>query len=236
MLTGKKITVLIPTKNEAKAMKKLMSQLDAALSRYEQYEIIFIDKSNDDTKKIINALKDKHHSLIQQVKNGYGDAYKLGIKKAKGDYIVFIDGDLTYSPFSIPKFISLLVETKTDFINGIRHPEEGAMSLINKIGNIFLSTMINLLFLMNIKDSQCGLKAIKRNALKKLELKEDGMAFATEILIEAKMKKLRIAEVDINYRKRFGETKLNRIKDGIEVFLFIIKKFITSIKKRFRLQ
>ena len=74
--------------------------------------------------------------------------------------------------------------------------------------------MLNSLFSTGISDAHCGMRAIKKEALNKLNLRSGGMEFASEMVIEASREKLNIAEVPITYYPRGGESKLSSFADG----------------------
>ena len=101
------------------------------------------------------------------------------------------------------------------------------MSFTNLFGNILITKLLNVLFFMCISDSQSGLRVIKKSSLKKMTLRERGMPFATELLIQAKKNKLKIKELPIKYRKRDGGSpKLVAAKDGMNIIKTIVKNFI----------
>ncbi|MBV1767952.1 MAG: hypothetical protein KUA29_06615, partial [Methanobacterium sp.] len=64
------------------------------------------------------------------------------------------------------------------------------------------------------KDTHCGMRAFKKEAIEKLDLKSPGMEFAIEMVIEASEKNLKIQQIPIDYRVRGGEAKLSSFKDG----------------------
>ena len=192
------------------------------------YEVIIIDKSDDETPDIIQKLVNDRIKIIFQRGKGYGAAYKLGVKESRGSTIIFIDGDLTYNPLYIPRFIRKLESDDVDFVNGKRKLTKGSMSSIHIFGNLVLSRLIQILFNIKIHDTQCGMRAIRRAALQRLDLREKGMSFAAEMVIESKNKKLHVAEVTIFYRERVGKRKLNTIRDGFYIAYFILKKRIQS--------
>jgi glycosyltransferase involved in cell wall biosynthesis len=226
------ISILIPTKNEAKAIEPLLHLIQEGLKDFD-YEVIIIDKSDDETPDIIRKLVSDRIKIILQQGNGYGDAYRLGVKESQGSSIVFIDGDLTYNPLYIPRFIRSLENDDIDLAVGKRKLTKGSMSSIHVFGNLVLSRLIQILFNTKVHDTQCGLRAIKRRALQRLDLREKGMSFAAEMVIESKIKKLRVAEVTILYRERVGKRKLNTIRDGFYIAYFIVKKWILSVFHQF---
>jgi glycosyltransferase involved in cell wall biosynthesis len=156
--------------------------------------------------------------VIKPQKLGYGNAYLTGFEKAQGDCIVLMDGDLTYDPLDMKSMISILRSGSHDLVMGSRLKGEilpGAMPALHRyIGNPVLTWLLNVLFSTSVSDAHCGLRAITRPALKELNLRSGGMEFASEMLIEAASKNLRIAEVPITYHPRRGASKLNSFTDG----------------------
>jgi hypothetical protein len=93
--------------------------------------------------------------------------------------------------------------------------KEGAMPALHKyIGNPFLTWILNVLFKAGISDAHCGMRAIKKDVLGELHLKSGGMEFASEMVIEAARKNVKIAEIPITYYPREGESKLSSFSDG----------------------
>ena len=186
-------------------------------------EVIVADSSGDATPKIARSLGAE---VIRPEKLGYGNAYLAGFEHARGKYVVIMDGDLTYDPREMPEFIRLLAEGKADFVIGTRlkgQIEAGAMPAIHRyIGNPLLTWILNLLFGAGISDAHCGMRAISREALEKLNLRAEGMEFASEMVIEASRKKLRISEVPITYHPRKGASKLHSFSDGWRHLRFMI--------------
>jgi hypothetical protein len=129
-----------------------------------------------------------------------------------------MDGDLTYDPKEMKKIIPLLLGGDFDMVIGSRLKGKilpKSMSPLHRyVGNPFLTWMLNSLFHTGISDAHCGMRAITRTALQRLHLKTKGMEFASEMVIEASCRGLRIAEVPITYYPRIGESKLFSFSDG----------------------
>jgi hypothetical protein len=93
--------------------------------------------------------------------------------------------------------------------------KSGAMPTLHRyIGNPFLTWVLNKLFATGISDAHCGMRAITREALDRMDLKAGGMEFASEMVIEAAAKNMKIAEVPITYYPRKGKSKLSSFTDG----------------------
>ena len=219
-----KITIIIPTINEEKAIGKVLKEIPLKTLEKNKYstEILIIDcASTDNTKKIARNLRAK---VITENRKGYGRAYKTGFKHATGDIIVTADGDYTYSMSIIPSLIEKLEKENLDFIttNRFRYMDKKSMTTIHKIGNRILTLTTQLLFHIKIKDSQSGMWIFRKNILKQLNLKSDSMSFSEEIKIEAYKKGFKCTEIPIRYRMRIGNIKLNSFKDGIKNLIFLI--------------
>jgi glycosyltransferase involved in cell wall biosynthesis len=164
--------------------------------------------------------------VVRPEKLGYGNAYLAGFSRARGRYIVIMDGDLTYDPLEIPEFIRVLESGRADLVIGTRlkgRIEEGAMPALHRyLGNPLLTGILNLLFGAGISDAHSGMRAITREALDRLHLRARGMEFASEMLIEASRKGLSIEEIPITYHRRRGTSKLRSFTDGWRHLRFMI--------------
>ena len=210
------VSLVIPTLNEAKTIGECIERANAVFKEMGiDGEIIVVDSSSDDTPIIAKSLG---ATVVVPEKLGYGNAYIYGFKHASGKYIVLMDGDLTYDPKEIGKLISSLQNGSIDMVLGTRLKgviKPGAMPALHRyIGNPLLTWVLNILFATRVSDAHCGMRAITRDALDKLDLKACGMEFASEMVIEAAHKNLRIAEVPITYYPRKGKSKLSSFSDG----------------------
>jgi glycosyltransferase involved in cell wall biosynthesis len=218
------VSVVIPAMDEEETIGECIRR---SLAVFDEMgidgEVIVADSSEDSTPEIARSLGAE---VIRPEKLGYGNAYLAGFEKARGRYFVIIDGDLTYDPLEMPEFINLLESGKADFVIGTRlkgRIEEGAMPTLHRyIGNPLLTRMLNLLFGTAISDSHCGMRAMSREALETLNLRTGGMEFASEMVIEASRKGLRIKEVPITYHQRKGRSKLHSFSDGWRHARFMI--------------
>lgn len=218
------VSLIIPAMDEEETIGECIRRSKAVFDEMGiEGEVIVADSSGDATPKIARSLGAE---VIRPEKLGYGNAYLAGFEHARGKYVVIMDGDLTYDPREMPEFIRLLAEGKADFVIGTRlkgQIEAGAMPAIHRyIGNPLLTWILNLLFGAGISDAHCGMRAISREALERLNLRAEGMEFASEMVIEASRKKLRISEVPITYHPRKGASKLHSFSDGWRHLRFMI--------------
>lgn len=210
------VSLIIPTKNEATTICECIRR---AQKVYEEMkldgEVLVSDSSTDETAKIAASCGAR---VIKPERLGYGNAYLAGFEHSQGKYIVLMDGDLTYDPGAIKEMLTLLQSGRFDMVMGSRLKGRilpGAMpALHHYVGNPFLTWVLNRLFSAGISDAHCGLRAITREGLERLNLRSGGMEFASEMVIEAASKDLRIAEVPITYYPRKGSSKLHTFTDG----------------------
>jgi glycosyltransferase involved in cell wall biosynthesis len=213
-----KISIVIPALNEEGIVGKTVRTvpLDKLHENGLETEIIVVDNaSTDNTAK---EAKEAGARVVLGSKRGYGNAYLKGFSEATGDIVVMGDADGTY-PFQITyEFIQPILKGEADFVMGSRLKgdiKEGAMPALHKyIGNPFLTWVLNKLFGAGISDAHCGMRAIKKDTLDDLHLKSGGMEFASEMVIEAARKNVKIAEIPITYYPREGESKLSSFADG----------------------
>jgi glycosyltransferase involved in cell wall biosynthesis len=162
--------------------------------------------------------------VIQESERGYGSAYLAGLAAAAGKYILMADADLTYDFGETPRFLEEL-KAGADVVIGNRmnniHP--GAMPWLHQyVGNPLLSGFLNLLFRTGVDDAHCGMRAVRRGVLERLDLRTTGMEFASEMVIRAAKEKLDIRQFDIEYHPRGGESKLSSFRDGWRHLRFLL--------------
>jgi len=223
------ISIIIPTLNEANGVRKVINEIPREELRDAGYdvEVIVVDGgSTDGTDKVVKELG---AHVVYELKKGYGRAYKTGFSIAKGDIIVTLDGDASYSPKVIPQLLKIMRDFDLDFITTRRISSPGAMSLINKVGNLILTLVSKILFRINLEDSQSGMWMFRREVLRDIMPWDDGMAFSEEIKIKAFLCRKKVYECPIPYYRRVGKVKLKKLRDGIRNLLYL---FILYIRLR----
>lgn len=213
------ISVVIPALNEEGIVGKTVESVPKEKLEKNGLKVEIIVVNNASTDNTGEEAEQAGAQVIYEPNRGYGNAYIRGFKEAQGDVIVMGDADGTYPLETIPEFIKPILEGRAEFVIGSRldgKMEKGAMPWLHKrIGNPGLTKLLNLLFNSNFRDTHCGMRAFTRQAIDKLHLRSPGMEFASEMVIEAAQKNLKIAQIPINYRKRGGgEAKLSSFKDG----------------------
>lgn len=178
-------------------------------------EVIVVDNGSDD--RSANLAAGAGARVIFEPRRGYGSAYLAGLPAARGRFVVLTDADSTYDLAAVPELVQRLRDG-ADLILGSRFRGQilpGAMPWTNRfIGNPILTGMLNLLFRTDLSDAHCGLRGVRREAIGRLALSATGMEFASEMVIKAAKRGLRIDEIPITYRPRVGDSKLHRVSDA----------------------
>jgi len=221
------VSVVIPTLNEEDKILKAVYTIHNDLS-YPK-EIIVVDgNSTDGTKEIVQDLG--YCKLIIEPRRGYGLALMTGMKNAKGNIIVMVDGDGTYEVRHINRMITKMIEKDADMVLATRmYDPNKAMGLMNFIGNKVITTFYDFFFSQFLSDTQSGFRAISHEAIDKVELNEGDMAYATEMLIQFAKEGYSMIEVPTTYKTRkYGRPKLRRFKSGIEIFSTMFRGFLDA--------
>lgn len=213
-----KISIVIPALNEEGIVGKTVRSvpLEKLNEKGLETEIVVVDNASTDN--TAQEAAEAGARVVREEKRGYGNAYLRGFKEAKGDIIVMGDADGTYPLDTTYEFIQPILKGEADMVMGSRlkgEIQKGAMPPLHRyIGNPFLTWLLNALFGAGVSDAHCGMRAIKRDAINKLNLHSGGMEFASEMIIEAARENLNIAETPITYYPRGGESKLSSFVDG----------------------
>ncbi len=214
------VSIIAPTFNEEQTIGRLVE----ALKKLDlDKEIIVIDDGSTDRTPEILAGIDGVRVVTHPYNKGNGAAVKTGIREAKNDWLVIIDGDGQHDPADIPRLVAQL--DRYDLVVGARAPETEAGRL-RKAGNRLLAKLGSLLTGFPIEDMTCGLRAFKRrSALKFLSLYPDGFSFPTTSTMCFLVTGLNVTYVPIRAARRVAgsKSKINFWRDGIRFAVMIFR-------------
>jgi glycosyltransferase involved in cell wall biosynthesis len=217
------VSVVIPCLNEAQNIERCVTDAREALARMGvDGEVVVADNASEDDSARLAELAGAR--VVVEPRRGYGSAYLAGFEASRGRYIVMADADLTYDFDDIPRFVAAL-EDGAEMAIGDRmdNIQPGAMPWLHRyVGNPLLSGLLNLFFRTGVNDAHCGMRALRRDVLPRLDLRTTGMEFASEMVIRASKENLRIAEFPIEYHPRGGESKLSSFRDGWRHLRFLL--------------
>jgi glycosyltransferase involved in cell wall biosynthesis len=221
--THPKVSVVIPCLNEAANIQECVRRARAVLDEHGiPGEVIVADNDSEDGSADLAAAAGAR--VVHEPRRGYGAAYLAGLGVAQGDFVVMADADMTYDWNDIPRFVEGL-EAGGQLVMGDRmdniHP--GAMPWLHRyVGNPVLTGVLNLFFRTGISDAHCGMRALRRDVLPRLDLRTTGMEFASEMVIRASKERLDVREFPIEYHPRGGHSKLSSFRDGWRHLRFLL--------------
>jgi glycosyltransferase involved in cell wall biosynthesis len=217
------VSVVIPCLNEEENIEECVRRAREVLDSHQiRGEVIVADNDSEDASARLAAAAGA--IVVHEPERGYGSAYMAGFAAARGRFILMADADLTYDFEEIPRFLAEL-EGGADMVIGNRmkniHP--GAMPWHHRyIGNPLLSGFLNFLFRTGVDDAHCGMRALRRDVLPRLDLRTTGMEFASEMVIRAAKERLVLRQFEIEYHPRGGESKLSSFRDGWRHLRFLL--------------
>src|ERR1044072_1117161 len=191
------LSVVMPCLNEAETLPTCIKKAKNALKQLGIHgEIVIADNGSSDGSPEIAANLDAR--VIHVAEKGYGSALRGGIKAARGKYIIMGDADDSYDFTNLRPFLDKLragyeLVMGNRFAGGI---EPSAMPTLHRyLGNPVLTGIGRLFFRSPCGDFHCGLRGFSKEAIESLDLRTSGMEFASEQVVKASLRKLRIAEV-----------------------------------------
>lgn len=220
----------MPCLNEAETLPKCIEKAWRFLREHPvSGEVIVVDNGSADGSQ---ELATKHGARVVEVaERGYGNALRGGIAAARGRFVVMGDADDSYDFAALGAFVGKL-RAGADMVQGCRLPAGGgaiepeAMPASHRwLGNPLFSVLARRMFRVPVNDIYCGLRGFRRDLIPTLDLRCEGMEFATEMLIKASLRGARIEEVPITLH-RDGRTAhpphLRTFRDGWRTLRFFL--------------
>lgn len=224
----KKIFIVIAAHNEEKTIGNVIREL-----KKQNYKNIVVvnDASTDNTEKI--ALNSGATVLTHTINRGQGASLATGNEYSlrKGaEIIVHFDGDGQMMVEDISEMISPIIKKEADITMGSRFLKKTSDIPFSKritlsLGRLFL----RLFYGVKLTDAQCGFRAMSRKATETIEMRQDKMEHASEILIEVFKKKIKYKEVPVTikyteYSKKHTHHGKFHLWSGIKIALNVMLK------------
>jgi glycosyltransferase involved in cell wall biosynthesis len=224
------LTIVMPCLNEAETLAQCIEKAQVGIQRSGvRGEIVVADNGSKDNSVLI---AEKLGARVAHVKEkGYGNALRGGIQAASGKWIIMGDADESYDFSETDRFVKKFQEG-FELVTGCRLPQgggtilPGAMPLSHRwLGNPLFSRMARHMFAAPIHDVYCGLRGFTRDLYDRLELRCDGMEFATEMIIKASLHGAHITEIPITLHPDGRKTHaphLRTVRDGWRTLRFFL--------------
>lgn len=246
MSTNIDMSLVMPCFNEGKEIYKNIMNTVKIISQFvPHYEIICVnDGSSDNTLEELRRAEnvDKHVKVATYEQNkGKGNALVLGTSLASGEYVAFIDSDLELSPKHLSNFLEIMKDSDADIVIGSKMHRDSQINypLHRRIMSLTYFIILKILFRLNVKDTQTGLKLFKGTVVKEIMplLLVKKFAYDIELLAVANYRGYKIVDAPITLEfsrgNHMGRIRLKDIfymlKDTLAIFYRL--KIIRYYKK-----
>lgn len=204
-------SILIPTHNEEKRVRKTLNNLLAFLHGYRKpFEIVVVDDGKDATRQIVGEyarVRSNHLRLFHfPHRMGKGGALVVAMRKARGEFLVTYDADGAVPPKEIPRMLEAL--KKCDVVVGSRALENavivGDVPPQRRFASRSFNFLVNRLFRLGIKDTQCGFKGFRHRKITPLlaSFHCRGFEWDVEVLAKAKRAGLSLKEIPVEWHHK----------------------------------
>jgi glycosyltransferase involved in cell wall biosynthesis len=205
------VAVVMGTYNEEEAVGRVLSDVDRVTDG--RAEVVCVDGSSDRTPEI---ARERGATVIEQEPRGYGVAVREAVLAPDRPVVITTDCDDTYPMERLPEFLAAINEGY-DVVSGDRI-SGGAetMPRLNRLGNVAFAGLASALAGARVHDVTTGMRAYRREVLHDVGWTEN-TGLSAELLLRPLMRGYRVAELEIDYRERVGETTLDPLAGGAAI-------------------
>ncbi|MCO6451462.1 MAG: glycosyltransferase family 2 protein [Caldilineales bacterium] len=200
-----RVSLIIPALNEADCIGPLLAELPLGLVD----QIIVVDNgSTDGTGEVAQSAGAE---VVVEERRGYGYACTAGVAAARGDVLVFMDGDGSFIPAELAVLVQLIDRGEADLALGSRMlggMTPGAMPGHQAFGNRLVARLLRILYGVHLTDLG-PFRAIRRDLLEDLDMRERTYGWPVEMMVKAARRHAVIIEAPVTYRPRLaGQSKV----------------------------
>jgi glycosyltransferase involved in cell wall biosynthesis len=219
-----RVSVVIPTHNEAQSIGRVLADLPADIVA----EVLVVDSnSTDGTPEIASKMGAR---VLHEPRRGYGRACLTGLAGASSpDIVVFLDGDYSDRPDELPLLLTPIIDGRADITLGSRLGKQsihGALPWHQVFGNRLAASLIRLLYGLEISDLG-PFRAGRADVLRALALEETTYGWAVEMILKGARAGFRVVEVPVSYYPRIGKSKISgTLKGTVGAAWFILSLIV----------
>ena len=226
-----RLSILIPVFNEARTLRELLAQVDAATVAGLQKELIIVDDgSTDGTREILErleGLQTPFRVVFHGQNMGKGAAIRTALTYATGDLILVQDADLEYDPRDYEDLVAPILGGRADVVYGSRlrggKPVRD-FSLLYLWGNKFVTLLTNVLYGAALTDMETCYKVFRADVIKNLHIRANRFDFEPEVTAKVLKRGYKLVEFPIAYYGRaHAEGKKLTWRDGFSALWTLAK-------------
>ena len=210
MRQSARVEVVIPALDEEQSIGLVLDAIPSWVD-----DVVVVDNGSTDA-TAERARRHRAH-VVHEPRRGYGAACLAGLRALHSpDVVVFLDADFSDYPEEMGRLVDPIVCGDADFVLGAREVEPGSppsLGLIQRLGNRLACALIHLRWRVRYRDLG-PFRAIRRNALEALDMRDPGFGWTVEMQIAAARARLRTLEVPTRYRRRIGRSKISGTLSG----------------------
>ena len=224
------ISIIIPTLNEAESIAAVLASIPCNAAA----EILVVDGGSKDGTE--ETARSAGATVIDEPRGGYGQACATGLAAARGDVIVFLDGDGADDPRHLMQLVFPILQNQADMVLGSRllgQIDSGAMPWHQRFGNRLAAFLIRALYGLSVTDLS-PYRAVRREALLKLGMAEMTYGWPTEMIVKAARQAWQIREIPVTYHTRTGgKSKISgTLKGTVFATVFILGTILRYARGR----
>jgi len=196
------VSVIIPALDEEEAIGDVVRAIPRAIAD----EVLVVD--NGSTDRTAERARAAGARVVHEPRRGYGRACRAGMRAVspQSEVLIFLDGDGSDCPEMMPRLLAPILDGSYDFVIGSRtrgRRETGSMNLSQLLAGWAAGSILRLLYRVRFTD-MCPFRAIRREVLEKLGMREETYGWNLEMQIRAARAEVRILEVPVDHRRRAG--------------------------------
>jgi hypothetical protein len=228
---GKSLLIVIPALNEEDSIASIIErclaatpEIIAATGLSAVNVTVVSDGSTDRTVEIASRYLEWIDLIVFEKNKGYGAAIKEAWRRSDAELLGFLDADGTCDPAFFVPLCNAVLRDGVDVALGCRLNDDSKMPMLRRVGNTLFATLLSALSSSRVRDTASGMRVVRRDALERLYPLPNGLHFTPAMSARVMLSnELRIAELDMPYHEREGESKLRAGKDGLRFLKVILK-------------
>jgi glycosyltransferase involved in cell wall biosynthesis len=221
------ILIVLPTLNEGPTIGRVIDEIPRPSLEAAGYKVRLLVVDGDSTDRTRQIAQEKGASIVTERRRGKGVAVSKALSAVDADFIFMLDADYTYPAGYIPEMLKLLDGHHAVVGSRMRgRREKGAMSRLNLVGNYLLSLIATVFYGKRISDVCSGYWGFRGEVVNNLHLRASAFDLEAEIFSQLTRRGYSIAEIPVDYRRRYSPPKLRSLRDGTRIgWALITRRF-----------